>query len=195
RAADPLPAAGRAWHGDRGAGADAVCTPAGGGAGDDLLYLRLREHGYGQWYSARRRCAAAILQLWRHGVRDAGPRRRNTDEHPAASQADAELNAAHAVAFRGGAMLARLFLRPQVAVVLSALTLLLLAGCSTTPLSGSSSSKPAQTAGSTKSTGYPTLPAAGSGRGGYYLDDGPGDDIPEGLLDVADAEPRIEPYS
>ncbi len=92
-------------------------------------------------------------------------------------------------------MLSRFFFRPQVALVLSVLTLLLLAGCSTTPLSSSSASKPAQTAGSTKSSGYPALPAAGSGRGGYYLDDGPGDDIPEGLMDVADAEPRIEPYS
>ncbi|GGB98396.1 lipoprotein [Oxalicibacterium flavum] len=92
-------------------------------------------------------------------------------------------------------MLSRFFFRPQVAGVLSALTLLLLAGCSTTPPSSSSSGKPAQTAGSTKSSGYPALPAAGSGRGGYYLDDGPGDNIPEGLMEVADAEPRIEPYS
>lgn len=41
----------------------------------------------------------------------------------------------------------------------------------------------------------PALPKAGSGRGGYYQDDGPGDHIPEGLLDTPDAEPRIEPYS
>lgn len=39
------------------------------------------------------------------------------------------------------------------------------------------------------------MPAAGSGRGGYYMDDGPGDNPPEGLFDVPDAEPRIEPYS
>ena len=44
------------------------------------------------------------------------------------------------------------------------------------------------------SSGIPILPKAGSGRGGYYQDDGPGDDPPEGLLDVPDAEPRIEPY-
>ena len=41
----------------------------------------------------------------------------------------------------------------------------------------------------------PLLPAAGSGRGGYYKDDGPGDDPPPNLKDVADAEVRAEPYS
>jgi rare lipoprotein A len=40
----------------------------------------------------------------------------------------------------------------------------------------------------------PALPRAGSGRGGYYQDDGPGDNIPDGLIDTPDAEPRIEPY-
>jgi rare lipoprotein A len=39
------------------------------------------------------------------------------------------------------------------------------------------------------------LPPAGSGRGGYYQDDGPGDSIPPGLLDQPDPEPRIEPYA
>ncbi|NML63246.1 septal ring lytic transglycosylase RlpA family protein [Massilia sp. RP-1-19] len=41
----------------------------------------------------------------------------------------------------------------------------------------------------------PLLPAAGSGRGGYYKDDGPGDNPPSNLKDVADAEVRAEPYS
>jgi rare lipoprotein A len=31
--------------------------------------------------------------------------------------------------------------------------------------------------------------------GAYYLDDGPDERIPEGLLDTPDAEPRIEPYA
>lgn len=31
--------------------------------------------------------------------------------------------------------------------------------------------------------------------GGYYLDDGPADKVPEGLLDTPDAEPKIEPYA
>jgi rare lipoprotein A len=42
---------------------------------------------------------------------------------------------------------------------------------------------------------YPVLPPAGSGRGGYYLDDGPGDAPPDGLEGLADAEPRVEAYS
>lgn len=41
----------------------------------------------------------------------------------------------------------------------------------------------------------PALPAAGSGRGGYYKDDGPGDNPPPNLRDVPDAEVRNEPYS
>lgn len=41
----------------------------------------------------------------------------------------------------------------------------------------------------------PALPAAGSGHGGYYQDDGPGDHPPEGLLDLPDAIPKVEPYS
>jgi rare lipoprotein A len=41
----------------------------------------------------------------------------------------------------------------------------------------------------------PVLPPAGSGRGGYYLDDGPGDAPPPNLEAVPDAAPRVEPYS
>jgi rare lipoprotein A len=41
----------------------------------------------------------------------------------------------------------------------------------------------------------PALPAAGSGRGGYYLDDGPGDSPPPNLRDIPDAVVRAEPYS
>jgi rare lipoprotein A len=40
----------------------------------------------------------------------------------------------------------------------------------------------------------PVLPPAGSGRGAYYQDDGPGDSPPPGLLQMPDAVPRIEPY-
>ena len=47
-----------------------------------------------------------------------------------------------------------------------------------------------------KLTGHhgPVLPAAGSGRGGYYKDDGPGLNIPQGLELVPDAVVRAEPY-
>jgi rare lipoprotein A len=41
----------------------------------------------------------------------------------------------------------------------------------------------------------PRLPAAGSGRGGYYQDDGPGANPPPGLRDVPDAVVRYEPYA
>lgn len=73
------------------------------------------------------------------------------------------------------------------------LPILALAACSSVPLDTSSAGK-AQTARAGSSM-HPSLPPAGSGRGGYYKDDGPGDVTPEGLLDVPDAEPRIEPYS
>lgn len=41
----------------------------------------------------------------------------------------------------------------------------------------------------------PQLPPANSGRGGYYKDDGPGDNIPDGLLDVPDAVVKAEPFN
>ncbi len=78
--------------------------------------------------------------------------------------------------------------------ILALLPILTLAACSSVPLETSSSGKP-QTTARSGSAGHPTLPPAGSGRGGYYKDDGPGDVTPEGLLELPDAEPRIEPYS
>lgn len=44
-------------------------------------------------------------------------------------------------------------------------------------------------------TDLPKLPAAGSGRGGYYQDDGPGANPPDGLRDVPDAIVKNEPYA
>jgi rare lipoprotein A len=41
----------------------------------------------------------------------------------------------------------------------------------------------------------PKLPVAGSGRGGYYQDDGPGDNPPAGLRDLPDAVVKYEPYA
>ncbi|WP_299536929.1 septal ring lytic transglycosylase RlpA family protein [uncultured Herbaspirillum sp.] len=75
---------------------------------------------------------------------------------------------------------------------------LLLAACGTTQqASRQTAQAPATTSKSAGSrpANVPALPAAGSGRGGYYKDDGPGDHIPDGLLDVADAEPQVEPIS
>lgn len=48
----------------------------------------------------------------------------------------------------------------------------------------------------------PTAPAApaaaapaGKGRGGYYLDDGPEEQVPAGLLETPDAEPKVEAFA
>lgn len=76
--------------------------------------------------------------------------------------------------------------------ILALLAILALAACSSVPLETSTSGKPQARSGSAT---HPVLPPAGSGRGGYYKDDGPGDVTPEGLLELPDAEPRIEPYS
>ncbi|MNR79219.1 RlpA-like protein precursor [compost metagenome] len=70
-----------------------------------------------------------------------------------------------------------------------------LAGCSTTPLTTPPAGKSPSGSSATRSSTIPVLPPAGSGRGGYYKDDGPGDDIPEGLENLPDAEPRVEPYA
>lgn len=70
-------------------------------------------------------------------------------------------------------------------------------GCNSVPVNppAETAARPAAipTGPKTAST-LPVLPPAGSGRGGYYKDDGPGDAPPEGLLDTPDAEPRVEPY-
>lgn len=75
---------------------------------------------------------------------------------------------------------------------------LLLAACGTTQQAPRQTAQAPATPtkqASTRPSNVPALPAAGSGRGGYYKDDGPGDHIPDGLLDVADAEPQVEPVS
>jgi rare lipoprotein A len=74
--------------------------------------------------------------------------------------------------------------------------LLILSGCGSAPKSAAPDTPAARGASTAKpSTQLPALPRAGSGRGGYYMDDGPGDAPPDGLLDVPDAEPKVEPYT
>ncbi|WP_295992939.1 septal ring lytic transglycosylase RlpA family protein [Rugamonas sp.] len=79
------------------------------------------------------------------------------------------------------------------------LAMLALAGCGTAPkLSPAPQTRPtapAPAAGAQPRAepGVPALPAAGSGRGGYYQDDGPGDSPPPNLLSVPDAEVRNDP--
>lgn len=76
---------------------------------------------------------------------------------------------------------------------LCAVVAFIAAGCGNVPQqqSADTGAVPAKSA----RRALPSLPPAGSGRGGYYKDDGPGDNIPDNLWDVPDAEPRIEPYA
>ncbi len=77
--------------------------------------------------------------------------------------------------------------RFQFLLILSVFFCFILSGCSTTKSDRYSSSRTAST-----SSG---LPKAGSGRGGYYQDDGPMDYTPEDLQNIPDAIPRVEPYA
>jgi len=86
-----------------------------------------------------------------------------------------------------------LTLTPRLLRGLSILLPLALAACSSAPPRNDATTATATR--STNSKPLPALPPAGSGRGGYYKDDGPGDQPPAGLLDTPDAEPKIEPYS
>ena len=63
---------------------------------------------------------------------------------------------------------------------------LALCGCGTTPVrdSGETVSRP---------TAPTKPPATQSKGGGYYLDDGPGDDVPANVGSIPDAQPRDEP--
>lgn len=74
---------------------------------------------------------------------------------------------------------------------------MVLIGCTSLPPSSPVTSSPTARSSPSKASAspLPVLPPAGSGRGGYYMDDGPGDNPPEGLLDTPDAEPQVESYS
>jgi rare lipoprotein A len=89
--------------------------------------------------------------------------------------------------------------RYRCRTLLLATPVLLLAACGSVPQQSPEAgiAVPAtQSAPPIRSTGtIPALPPAGSGRGGYYQDDGPGDAPPADLLDIPDAEPQIEAYS
>jgi rare lipoprotein A len=80
--------------------------------------------------------------------------------------------------------------RSRFAAPVTAITLAL-SGCATWQ---PADTRVADAARSSSSARTPALPPAGSGRGGYYMDDGPGDDIPDGLEATPDAEPKIEPH-
>lgn len=80
----------------------------------------------------------------------------------------------------------------RLAAIMTWIVLTVLAGCSTTSPVYDPSGK-----SSVKSPGILSQPGvAGHARkgGGYYLDDGPGDNPPADLASVADAVPRPEPF-
>ncbi|WP_083444799.1 septal ring lytic transglycosylase RlpA family protein [Herbaspirillum rhizosphaerae] len=80
----------------------------------------------------------------------------------------------------------------------SILAPLALAACSSAPSLNTPAPSPAASTPAARTANgkpLPALPAAGSGRGGYYKDDGPGDQPPDGLLDTPDADPKVEPFS
>jgi rare lipoprotein A len=90
-----------------------------------------------------------------------------------------------------GSKAQRALARRACAALLAGATMII-AGCGSVPKSPDRSAD--GTASRARSPGAPMLPRAGSGRGGYYQDDGPADVIPENLLAIPDAEPKIEPY-
>lgn len=80
-------------------------------------------------------------------------------------------------------------LRPAATLTL----LLFLAACAGRPAPyAERNDAPAETAKAPQKTAKKPNPALKRG-GGYYKDDGPGDDIPENLDEIPDAEPKAEP--
>ncbi len=84
---------------------------------------------------------------------------------------------------------------PSVFTSCASVLVVVIAGCSSLPTAPKSASpsvsKPPPS--TTSASRQPAMPAAGSGRGGYYQDDGPGDNPPANVLAIPDAEPKIEP--
>ncbi|MGI4719130.1 MAG: septal ring lytic transglycosylase RlpA family protein [Janthinobacterium lividum] len=83
--------------------------------------------------------------------------------------------------------------RKQLATVIA--LAIFLTGCSSTGEHQSLIPIPWKHRPTAKNTDAPKLPPAKSGRGGYYKDDGPGENPPPGLLELPDAEVKAEPYA
>ncbi len=84
--------------------------------------------------------------------------------------------------------------RKQLVAVITLASLI--TGCSTTDTGERKSLIPLPWKHPTvKHAEVPNLPAANSGRGGYYKDDGPGLNPPAGLMDLPDAVVKAEPYA
>ena len=88
----------------------------------------------------------------------------------------------------------------SLAVLSLMLSALVLSACTTVDLSVRDepvrSASPAASSTPSSTSVTPTSPTADTKKsGGYYKDDGPGDAIPDGLVDTPDAEPKIEPIA
>lgn len=89
-------------------------------------------------------------------------------------------------------------IKHRLELLLLAFVVLLLAACGSAPQKPPPSSRPvaaSNAAAAPAGQPAPNMPRAGSGRGAYYKDDGPGDNPPDGLELTLDAEPKVEPYS
>lgn len=86
------------------------------------------------------------------------------------------------------------FTRPPVGTLSALTAALLLAACATSPVpqAPQPEARPTPPAPATNTAAAKPKPVLKRG-GGYYKDDGPGDDIPANLDAVPDAEPRLEP--
>jgi rare lipoprotein A len=85
-------------------------------------------------------------------------------------------------------------------VLSSTMSALIFSACTTVDLSVRDepvrSTAPTAPSTTSSTSVTPTPPSAEAKKsGGYYKDDGPGDAIPEGLVDTPDAEPKIEPIA
>jgi rare lipoprotein A len=87
-------------------------------------------------------------------------------------------------------MAARMMQRAGIGALVAAM--LALAGCGGPEIVGKLPGAP-KVKPKHREPGVPDLPPAGSGRGGYYMDDGPGDDPPPNLMATPDAEVRNDP--
>jgi len=95
-------------------------------------------------------------------------------------------------------MMARCLPSMRLAVLAAALApALVLVGCGTAPQQEPAAPAPVPSKPAAKpqprEPGVPVLPPAGSGKGGYYQDDGPGDNPPPNLMATPDAEVRNDP--
>ena len=73
--------------------------------------------------------------------------------------------------------------RALTSALLSVLAAVLVGACGTAP----------QRSADTAATSPSAVSKPGPRGGGYYKDDGPAEELPDGLDELADAEPRIEP--